>query len=88
MPGVGDNFFTVSMTKSGGGAGTHDVLVRVHEHLKAILLAFPEDSDSVVHEVIVIDPTGGHGQRLNVMDYGNHINTYGPSCSNASQVTG
>jgi hypothetical protein len=36
---------------------THDVLMRIHIYFKAILFAFPQYADSIVHEIIVIDPT-------------------------------
>jgi hypothetical protein len=50
-------FFTVRVRNVGGWIGTHDVLVRIHVYFEAILFAFPQYLDSVVHEVIVVDPT-------------------------------
>lgn len=55
---VDSKFFTVSMRKRVRGARTYDVLVGVHVHPKAILFAFAQCADCVVHEVIVIDATG------------------------------
>jgi len=35
---------------------THNVLMGIHVYFEAILFAFPQYLDSVVHEVIVVDP--------------------------------
>ena len=36
---------------------THNILVGVHIHSEAILFAFPEHTDRVVHEFVVVLPT-------------------------------
>jgi hypothetical protein len=37
---------------------TYNILMRIHVNPEAILFAFPQYANSVVHEVIVIDPAG------------------------------
>ena len=37
---------------------TYNVLMRIHVYPEAILFAFPQYANSVIHKVIVIDPAG------------------------------
>jgi len=37
---------------------TYNVLMRIHVYSEAILFAFPQYANSVIHEAIVIDPAG------------------------------
>jgi hypothetical protein len=42
---------------------TYNVLMGIHVYPEAILFAFPQYANSVVHKVIVVDPTVGSSVR-------------------------
>jgi hypothetical protein len=42
---------------AGGAIGTYNVLVRIHVYFEAILFAFVQYTNGVVHKIVVIDPT-------------------------------
>jgi len=64
---------------------TNGVLVWINVYTKTILLAFNEDTNSVIHKFIVI--LLPENQRL-TLNTNSEWKTYGPACSRASQVTG
>jgi hypothetical protein len=59
-----ESIFAVRSRDIAGVVYTYNVLMRIHIYLEAILFAFPQYANSVVHKVMVIDPTGGLSVRV------------------------
>jgi hypothetical protein len=49
-----DHWFFVSERQHVWRFKTHHVLVRIHENLEAMVLAFAENANGIIHEIIII----------------------------------